>query len=229
MSGVAARGLIAATRALRHGRAMELSRRTLCMGLGTALVSWPASAAPSGARQIWAKGYTQVELDQAQETYGLVFPPDLVSLLRDRRPALGYDWRSDGKAIRAALGWPLEGLLFDVENNGLWWPEWGERPDTAQARAQVLTEVVQAAPKLIPLFSHRYLPCEPHEAGNPVISIYQSDAIYYGADLEDYFEREFVDRRRPWPTQVKQIRFWSDLVERNGMYAALPPLRASER
>jgi hypothetical protein len=26
----------------------------------------------------WAKGYTQAELDGAQEKFGLVFPPDLV-------------------------------------------------------------------------------------------------------------------------------------------------------
>lgn len=204
---------------------MLIGRRPLLLGLGAALAGRPAAA----EQPIWAKGYTAAELDQAQAKYSLSFPPDLVALLRERRPAQGHDWRTDETAIRAALSWPLEGLLFDVENNGLWWPEWGERPDTAQARAQVLTEVVGAAPKLIPLLSHRYLPSEPREAGNPVLSIYQSDAIYYGADLEDYFEREFGNRRRPWPAQVKPIRFWSDLVERNGTYASLPALRAAQR
>jgi hypothetical protein len=163
--------------------------------------------------RLWAEGYTQGELDAAQETYGLVFPPDLVALLRDRRPVRAYDWRTDDKEIREMLQWPLEGLLFDVEHNVLWWPEWGDRPDTVEARAEVLAKVVAEAPKLIPLVSHRYLPVEPHEAGNPVFSIYQSDVIYYGADLADYFEREFVDTRRPLPEQIKRIRFWSDLAE----------------
>jgi hypothetical protein len=57
----------------------------------------------------------------------------------------------------------------------------------------------------------------PHEAGNPVFSIFGDDAIYYGANLKDYFEREFGDwrvRSRPWPNQIKYIPFWSDLVER---------------
>lgn len=165
--------------------------------------------------RIWAEGYSQPELDAAQEKYGLVFPPDLVALLRDRRPVLGYDWRTDDKEIRDMLKWPLEGLLFDVENNNLWWAEWGERPGTAGARAEVVARVVGAAPKLIPLVSHRYLPAEPHEAGNPVFSVYQSDVIYYGADLADYFEREFVNSRLPLPQHIKRVRFWSDLVERN--------------
>ncbi len=166
--------------------------------------------------RLWAQGYTQSELDVAQAKYGLVFPPDLVLLLRDRRPVLAYDWRSDDKEIREMLKWPLEGLLFDVENNALWWPEWGERPGTAEVRSEVLAKVVSNAPKLIPLVSHRYLPAEPHEAGNPVFSVYQSDVIYYGSDLVDYFERELVDTRRPLPQHIKRVRFWSDLVERNG-------------
>ena len=163
----------------------------------------------------WVDGYTQSELDTAQATYGLVFPPDLVALLREKRPVRGYDWRTDDKEIREMLAWPLEGLLFDVENNRLWWPEWGERPSRQEDRREVLRDVVAQAPKLIPLISHRYLPTDPHEAGNPVFSIYQSDVIYYGADLADYFERELVDRHRPLPGHVKRIRFWSQLVDRN--------------
>jgi hypothetical protein len=165
--------------------------------------------------RLWAEGYTQSELDVAQAKYDLVFPSDLVALLRDRRPVLGYDWRSDDTEIRGMLRRPLDGLLFDVEHNVLWLPEWGDRPETAEARSAVLAEVVSNAPKLIPLVSHRYLPEEPNEAGNPVFSVVQSDIIYYGSDLSDYFEREFVDLRRPIPKQIKHIRFWSDLVERN--------------
>lgn len=73
----------------------------------------------------WAKGYTQAELDDAQQKFGLTFPPDLVDLLRDRRPVDGHVW-TDEVAIRRMLDWPFEGLLFDVEHNRLWWPE-GEK------------------------------------------------------------------------------------------------------
>jgi hypothetical protein len=163
----------------------------------------------------WAKGYTQVELDDAQQKFGLVFPPDLMALLRDRRPSEGHVW-TDEAAIRRALARPLEGLLFDVEHNHLWWPEWGEKPTSSNDREEVLRSVVSRAPKLIPLIAHRYLPEEPHERGNPVFSVHQSDVIYYGADLTDYFEREFLGyNHRPWTLPIKRIPFWSDLVERN--------------
>jgi hypothetical protein len=178
-----------------------------------------APAMTRGADDLWGAGYTQAELDTAQEKYGLVFPPDLVALFRDRRLLKGYDWRHDDAAIRDMLAWPLEGLLFDVEHNVLWWPEWGERPLSATAKREVLTAVVAKAPKLIPLFAHRYLPAEPHESGNPVLSVHQSDIIYYGADLADYFDHEFGGNRRPLPDHVKRIRFWSDLIEGYGWAA----------
>jgi hypothetical protein len=166
-------------------------------------------------RERWTRGYTQSELDRAQQTFGLTFPSDLTALLRDRRPIAGHDW-TDEAAIRRMLDWPLEGLLFDVERNGLWWSEWGERPAEPTAREEILRAIVSRAPKLIPLISHRYLPEKPCEQGNPVFSVYQSDVIYYGANLDDYFAREFGRYDdRPWPEHVKHVPFWSDLVERN--------------
>jgi hypothetical protein len=163
----------------------------------------------------WTKGYTQAELVRAQRRFGLTFPPDLVALLRRRRPVNGHDW-THNRAIRRALDQPFNGLLAAVENGRLWWPEWGRLPSSARAREQVLQEVVSLAPKLIPLIGHRYLPEQPHEAGNPVFSIVGVDAIYYGANLKDYFERKFTGwHSGPWPAQIKYITFWSDLVERN--------------
>lgn len=166
--------------------------------------------------RLWAAGYSRAELDAAQQRYGLEFPPDLIDLFLDRRPAQGYDWRNDHDQIRAMLAWPLEGLLFDVEQNALWLPEWGERPSRSEARAEVVAATVKAAPALIPLVSHRYLPAEPRRAGNPVFSVYQSDIIHYGSDLENYFQREFVDLSTPLKTPIRRVRFWTHLVELNG-------------
>jgi hypothetical protein len=167
--------------------------------------------------QHWTSGYTQSELDAAQERFGLRFPPDLVELFLDRRPLAGYDWRTDDDAIIRALQHPLEGLLFDLEHNDLWWPEWGERPASAAERAEVLTKVIGGAPRLVPLLGHRYIPEQPCASGNPVFSVMQSDTIYYGADLEDYFSREFLfdPLLRPLRADVRRIPFWSDLVDRN--------------
>jgi hypothetical protein len=162
----------------------------------------------------WAEGYTQAQLDCAQDRFNLIFPPDLVALLKERRPLDGHDWM-DELAIRRALDWPFEGLLSSVQRGFLWWPEWGERPTDPGAREEVFRSVFSRASKMIPLIAHRYLPEEPHEAGNPVFSIYHSDVIYYGADLADYFDREFAGwNHRSWPDNIKCIPFWSDLVTR---------------
>ncbi len=69
--------------------------------------------------RLWAEGYRQDELDRAQEMFGLVFPPDLVALFRERRPVSGQDWRSDFVEIREMPERPFGGLIFDVENDDL--------------------------------------------------------------------------------------------------------------
>ena len=170
------------------------------------------SAAGQGRPGLWAAGYTAAELDDAQARFALRFPPDLVALLRDRRPAEGHDWTGPEEPIRRRLSWPLEGLLFDVEN-GVWHRQWGERPPRAEARADVVRNLVAAAPRLIPILGHRYLPAEPCEAGNPVLSVYQSDIISYGRDLEDYLAHEFGGVTGPVTGPVRRIRFWSDIVD----------------
>jgi len=161
---------------------------------------------------IWTKGYSHADLNRAQDKYGLDFPPDLTALWLEKRLADGHDL-NDEATIRRMLAWPYEGLLFDVENNALWSPEWGERPISESTRADVLRAVVAKAPKLIPLYSHRYLPASPNKAGNPVFSIVQSDIIYYGSDLANYFEREFGDRLTPLGPIAGQIPFWSAFAE----------------
>ena len=164
---------------------------------------------------LWTKGYSQAELDHAQAKFELVFPPDLVALLREKQLIKGYDWR-DESSIRKMLEWPFECLLFDVEHNDLWWPEWAERPSQAADRKEVLQAVVSRAPRLIPLSSHRFLPAFPCEPGNPVFSMHGSDTIVYGATLDDYFRREFDRQTKgPLPRAVRSIPFWSELVARN--------------
>ncbi len=167
------------------------------------------------AAMTWTNGYTASELERAQSRFRLDFPSDLVELLLDRRPVGGTDWNNE-ESVRSQLAWPFEGLLFDVEENGLWWPEWGDRPAKPEERAEVLRDVVGRAPKLIPLFGHRYLPASPSRPGNPVFSVYQSDIIHYGADLGDYIDREENGSEcRPWPKVMREIDFWSEMVRRN--------------
>ncbi len=114
--------------------------------------------------------------------------------------------------IRQAMAWPFEGLLFDIEHSD-WWPaDWGEWPAPLEERADILRARLAGAPKLIPLYGHRYLPEQPHAVGNPVFSVYQADIIYYGANLDDYLRREAGDRDLPWPS-IRHIPFRSSFAE----------------
>jgi hypothetical protein len=162
----------------------------------------------------WFEAYTPRELDRAQDIYDLIFPPDLIAFLSKRHPLLQYEWRTDNDAIRTMLRWPYEGLLFDVENNNLWLPDWGKRPVTEARRAGRLKEIIDDAPKLIPLCGHRYLPADPKEADNPVFSVYQSDIIYYGTSLHEYIGREsHLPITVPVPAGLKPIRFWGQFAD----------------
>lgn len=98
-----------------------------------------------------------------------------------------YHWQRDTQAIEVAYEWLVEGIFFDVQQADLWMRSWGAKPVTAEAQKVRVRELVNAAPKLIPVIEHCYLLAEPCKAGNPVLSIYQSDMIVYGVDLRDFF------------------------------------------
>ena len=89
---------------------------------------------------------------------------------------------------------------------------WG-KPAAPDEQAEVVRAVVKVAPALIPLIAHRYIPEEPHESGNPIFSVMQSDVIYYGANLTEYFANEFGGTNRIGA--VRRIPFWSEMVDRN--------------
>lgn len=130
-----------------------------------------------------------------------------------------FDWiKTSEVEIQRMLDWPFEGFWFDVRENELWWHEWGAKPKSALEQKARLAEVFADTPKLIPLSGHRYLPEKPAERGNPVLSVHQSDVIYYGANLSDWFKREAVTNG-DWtglpPLVAKEIPFWSEAVRRN--------------
>jgi hypothetical protein len=70
-------------------------------------------------------------------------PPGVIRTHRDPWP----DWRGgDLDALREGLSRPVEGVLFDVQNNSYWHVSWGERPEDSRqaldvARRTILTRL----------------------------------------------------------------------------------------
>jgi hypothetical protein len=160
-------------------------------------------------------GLTDAEIRATQHRFGFIFPPDLRALLQFVLP-IGKefpDWR-DGTEdqLRRRMDWPFEGIRFDVESNNYWLPAWGARPDEEDERLELMRRLVERAPRLIPICSHRYMPSDPPLAGNPVFSVYQTDIVYYGNDLADYFRREFKVPLPDWAAErPRVIRFWDEI------------------
>jgi hypothetical protein len=162
-------------------------------------------------------GLTDAELHDVEHRFGFRFAPEHRALLRLALPAgEGWpDWRSrDPADLEGRLRWPVDGVLFDVRNDAFWPASWGPRPVEETAALAVARERLAAVPRLVPLFSHRYLPAAPAPDPSPVFSVHQSDVIFYGGDLEDYVQHEFW-LTGSWSAQVPAARvaFWSDLAQ----------------
>ncbi len=161
-------------------------------------------------------GLSDTEVHALQHRFKFWFPPDLRGLLQFKVP-VGQrfpHWRGDPDDLQKRFDLPFEGICFDVEHNEFWLPEWGTMPSDPQARREVVRQAIFVVPKLVPVFSHRYVPNVPHGNGNPVFSVHQTDIIYYGNDLADYFHREFRVPLPSWAARTpRPIRFWNEALK----------------
>jgi hypothetical protein len=161
-------------------------------------------------------GLTDSEISRVESAFGFTFGTEHRALLTMALPmGPGWvDWR-DGAAddLRGRLDWPIDGVVFDVHNNGFWPASWGDRPvDRGQAEA-LAREHLASVPKLVPVYSHRYLPAAPAPAPSPVFSAYQTDVIIYGDDLLDYVAHEFTSGPpHPAAGDLPRVAFWSELA-----------------
>ena len=170
----------------------------------------------------FAAGLSETEARRAEDHHGFRFPPDLREFLISGLPISdGWpNWRDfSDPDIARMIAWPFEGMCFDITNNAFWLDEWGPKPSIDEDAFAVAKAHLDQAPTLIPVCGHRYIPDAPCLAGNPIFSVYQTDIIYYGADLGNYLENEFhYYFKTPQyfiKEPVRRIGFWSRLVEAN--------------
>lgn len=170
--------------------------------LGEQAAAWLAR---SGQVRI-GPGLTSAEFARVEHDYGFEFADDHRAFLAaglplNSPPEPGQtwarpwpDWRDgDPGELREQVSWAVDGVLFDVEHNGHWHRSWGRRPADAAQALDVARRHLVMAPKMVPVYAHRYLPGGRATHGHPVLSIWQTDMIIYGTDLADYVEREFSD------------------------------------
>ncbi len=165
-----------------------------------------------------APGLSESETARAEAIYGFRFPPDLRELLQTALPVgeRFLNWRiSPNEFIDKMMEWPLDGLLFDVERNSFWLESWGEKPTDLEAAFEIARQKIAMAPRLIPIYAHRFLPATPCESGNPVFSVHQTDIIYYGSDLLEYFQNELLRKYdlMGYGTKIRRIPLWSEITQ----------------
>ncbi|MGH1564552.1 hypothetical protein [Mumia sp. DW29H23] len=162
------------------------------------------------------RGLSDRELARLEGTFEFRFGPEHRRLLSTALPVgpSWVDWRRAPKdELRARLAWPTDGVAAYLRTSGFWPSSWGERPDDPERREGAARERMEAVPRLVPLFSHRYLTADPQYVPSPVFSVYGTDVIYYGDNLVDYVAREFMAPSPSAPPKRQRVPFWSDLAE----------------
>lgn len=159
-------------------------------------------------------------IEKIQSVYHFTFPQSMRDLLKLGLPyqegtdlfPIWTDFSEENQLkIRQRLQAPIEWLGADVKN-GYWNPSWGKRPSEEDV-ALVFHQMIASAPILIPIYSHRYLPVVENMENPPVISAVGSDIIYYGSDLAEYLENEFIAKKITRKVKDKgRIPFWGDLI-----------------
>ncbi|MFI7417191.1 hypothetical protein [Nonomuraea sp. NPDC049684] len=152
-------------------------------------------------------GLTDREFAWIEIEYGIEFADDHRAFLaaglpvNSARPEEGAtwerpwpDWRDgEEEELRLHLEWPVREVLNDVQR-GAWLRSWGAPPENSAEALRIAGQELARAPKLIPLYGHRFLPGGRGTYGSQVLSIWGTDIISYGRDLAEYVTNDFYPR-----------------------------------
>ena len=163
-------------------------------------------------------GLTIQEITKIEDVYKIKFPNSLKKFLMMALPiSMGfYNWRNleqdNVMFIKKIVNRPIEDV-DELAEEVYWCDDWGEEPTNEMDIALIVRERLKSAPKLIPIYGHRYIPMT-QEDNPPIISIHDIDIIYYGQNLEDYFKVEFGEKEQGKIDfkNINPIPFWSDIM-----------------
>lgn len=160
-------------------------------------------------------GLTQNEIKELEELYQVKFSKDWIDFYSQILP-IGegfYNWRDKGvenvQFIKEIFLKPYEDILAcyeEIEWNDIWEVE----PRSSQDKRMKIRTLLGKAPRLIPIYGHRYLPIM--EIAAPILSIHDIDIICYGENLFDYFFVEFGLKKYKAISfeRVAYVPFWMD-------------------
>lgn len=169
------------------------------------------------------KKYVKLSLEEIhmiEEIYNYDFPNKFIDFLNSDFYMYdqGYDWKDFSndniQEIKRMISYPVEFLKENVAEIE-WNEQWGVEPLTLRDRDRKIKGLLLSAPQLFPVYQHRYIPVI-NQKTPPVLSIHDSDVIYYGRNYKQYIKYEkrknvFLNidlniKRYPY------IPFWSDIM-----------------
>lgn len=164
------------------------------------------------------KGLSAEEIKEIEETYGIVFPKSLRLLLMCALPvSLGFvnlrDKTTENvERIKNRIKDPIEWIKEHAEDVYCFDQYGNDAKSPAEIREYVLS-IIDDAPKIIPIYSHRFIPMGVSD-DPPIISVHGCDVIYYGANLADYLQIEFGNKKQSEIdfANIQKIPFWSDIM-----------------
>ena len=166
--------------------------------------------------------FTEVLIDkeiyEIEKRYNITFPKVVKDLYQKVLPISKgfYNWRDDDVEnvlnIKKIMLKPVFEIIEDTKEIN-WCEKWGEELNDAGKRDNFIKSMVLEAPKLIPIYYHRYMAAVECEK-NPVFSIMGADVICYGKDLFNYLMTEFkmMEFKVIMNDEISYIPFWSDLL-----------------
>ena len=166
----------------------------------------------------FARGLSGEEFYWIEQEYEILFPEELKNFYKEALPISKgfYNWRDkcieNVMGIKRVMSIPFQGIVENSEEIE-WSEKWGEEPSDLNERKKIIGDMALMAPKLIPVFSHRYMAsfrCK----NPPVFSVYGTDIIYFAKNIIDYFLIEFKIKENNiiMNDEVSYIPFWSDLL-----------------
>jgi hypothetical protein len=109
--------------------------------------------------------------------------------------------------LNAVYDWISE----EIMENKFWINSWGPRHDAAKERMRIFNELYARAPKLVPVWAHRYQVADLSLETRPVLSMRGTDVVYYGSDFRYYLLNEIGNHLNIYHLEYDQedeVSYW---------------------